>query len=131
MTIGKAIYTLLVTDGTISAAVGNRIYPDMAAQQATFPFIVYQVIGNVPTDTKDGTSKLDSVRVQIDTYANTYTSAQDISDRVRVVCDRHTGETSGVMIDSIRYDNEMNLGPDMDQHVFGVSQEYVIRTKRT
>ena len=91
MKVGKAIYSAITGDGTLAGLVSTRVYPDRAVQQATLPYIVYTSIDTQPTDTKDGGSMLDVIRVQVDTFASTYDSANTISERVRTVLDRETG----------------------------------------
>ena len=60
MEIGKAIYNILSTTTNISDLVGTRIFPNVAPQTTTFPFIIYDVNGVQPNDTKDGASTLDT-----------------------------------------------------------------------
>lgn len=130
MKVGKAIYSAITGDGTLAGLVSTRVYPDRAVQQATLPYIIYTAIDTQPTDTKDGASALDIVRVQVDTFASTYDSANTISERVRTVLDRKTGTVGTLSIDSMHFVNEISSPPDLEQHIFMVSQEYNVRLKR-
>ena len=65
MLVGKAIYNILSDSAPVGALIGNRIYPNVATRRAAFPFAVYQVTGDDPTDTKDGVSPLDENAILI------------------------------------------------------------------
>jgi len=155
-TIGSTIYTKLSLDGTITSYVGTspvRIFPDVAPLNVaqSFPYIVYTIISDDPTNTKgpfdEGNpvasgpkfqrSPLDIMRVQISSFADSYETSMIVANRIRFVLDRGIGSGfsvgSGPVIDSIVYDGmstdyESKISP---QGVHNVTQEYVIRTINT
>ena len=88
MEIGKSIYNILSTTGNVSALVGTRIFPNVAPQTTAFPFIIYDVTGVEPTNTKDGVSTLDTNDVMISVYSNTYSEASSLAQLVRIAMDR-------------------------------------------
>ena len=88
MEIGKAIYNILSTTTNISNLVGTRIFPNVAPQTTTFPFIIYDVNGVQPNDTKEGVSTLDTNDVMISCYSETYSQASDLAQTIRVAMDR-------------------------------------------
>ena len=88
MQIGKSIYYILVNDRDVSALVGTRIFPNVAPQTTTFPFIIYDVTGVSPNDTKEGPSTLDTNDVMISCYSETYDEASDLAQKIRVAMDR-------------------------------------------
>jgi hypothetical protein len=45
---GKAIYAILSTAVPVTGIVSTRIYPDMATQDAIYPFVVYSITGILP-----------------------------------------------------------------------------------
>lgn len=118
--IGKAIANLLLSVGTA--------YPMKAPQTTALPYIVYHVISNDPTDTKDGVSELDVARVQIDSYAATYSAAATLSDSVRSTLDRYSGTVQSIVIDKIVFENENDIY-DEDAECYRRSQDYFIRIK--
>ena len=65
MEIGKAIYNILSTDSAIAAEVGTRIFPNVAAQSESFPFIIYDVQNDSPEDSKDGVAMLDITNIMV------------------------------------------------------------------
>lgn len=64
------IYYKLSNNAGVTALTGTRIYPQVAPQTETRPLIVYNIISNVPTNTKSGGSTLDAYRVQITCLAD-------------------------------------------------------------
>ena len=129
MTEGKAIYTILTSDSDVNAIVGTRVYPQIAAQGAAFPFIVYVLQDTSPSDTKSGVSTLDEVRYDIVVASETYAEASDLTNKVRTALDRYTGTVAGVVIDSIQFiDLDVNNDPGTETYL--TSAEYIIRVKR-
>ena len=154
--IGSTIYTKLALDGTITGYVGTspvRIFPDVAPLNVaqTFPYVVYSIISDVPTNTKgpvdpgnavaDGPqterSPLNIIRIQISSFADDYATSMILSDRIKTVLDRGIGSGfsvgSGPVIDSIIYDGmstdyESKISP---QGIYEVTQEYIVRVINT
>jgi hypothetical protein len=134
MKAGKAIYAALTANAGLTALVGTRIYPDYGIQKPTLPYVVYTVLQTNPSPTKDGASKLDTIRVQIDTWSDSFETAQTVSEQVRAVLEFITPGTYGtVAIDGAHLRDEMNINPitaSVEMGLFGVSQEYEVRIKR-
>jgi len=127
---GKAIYKLLSTNANVTAIVSTRIYPDMATQDAAYPFIVYSHEDTTPTNTKDGASPLDADNFNVQIFAKTYTQAQDLAAKTRTALDRVRGTYEGVNIDHIYFDNQQSIDMDFDNHIYAIIQSYIIRVKR-
>lgn len=128
--IGKVIYDLLSNDGTVSGLVSTRIFPDTVPQNTSFPYISYTVISTLPTDAKDGASRLDVVNVQVDIYSRDYSTTQDIAAGVRAALDRYSGTNNSVNVDKIWFTNEAAGNYEQELGVFWVSQDYAARVKR-
>jgi hypothetical protein len=129
MTEGKALYSILTSDSDINAIVGTRVYPQIAAQGASFPFIVYLLDDLEPSDTKSGVSTLDEVRYEIVAAAETYAVLADLTEKIRTALDRYTGTVAGVVIDSIQF-TDLDTANDDNNEVFVSSSEFIIRVKR-
>ena len=129
MNEGKAIYSILTNTSAVSAIVGTRVYPQIAAQEAAFPFVVY-VLQNVdPSDTKSGVSTLDEVRYDIIVASENYAQASDLTGKIRTALDRYSGTVAGVVIDSIQFiDLDVNNDPGTETYL--TNTEYIIRVKR-
>ena len=104
MEIGKAIYNILSNDSDIQAFVDDRVFPNVAPQTTEFPFIIYDVTGVQPNDTKDGASTLDTNDVMISCYSETYSQASDLAQKIRVAMDRiNEGTYGGEQIQSSQF----------------------------
>ena len=129
MNEGKAIYSILTENAGVSAIVGNKVYPQIAAQGAAFPFVVYVLQDNSPSDTKSGPSTLDEVRYDIVAAAETYTELSSLTERIRLALDRYTGDIGGVEIDSIQF-IDLDVDNDPATETYVSSSEYILRVKR-
>lgn len=129
MNEGKAIYSILTSDSDVSAIVGTRVYPQIAAQGAAFPFVVYVLQDTSPSDTKSGVSTLDEVRYDIVVASETYAEASDLTNKIRTALDRYTGTVAGVVIDSIQF-QDIDADNDPGTETYLTSSEYIIRVKR-
>jgi len=129
MNEGKAIYSILTTDSAVSAIVSSRVYPQIAAQGAVFPFIVYIINDITPSDTKSGVSTLDEARYEILAVSETYAQAADLNEKIRTALDRYTGTVAGVDVNSIQF-TELEADYDPDSETYIANSEYIIRVKR-
>ena len=113
MKVGLAIYNILKNDGAISSLVGTRIFPNVAPQTTSFPFIIYQVTGVEPNDTKEAVSTLDVNSVMVSCYSETYNEASQIANRIRIALDRITASTyEGIQIQSSQFQSYNDLFDD-------------------
>tara|TARA_R100001163_G_C5031018_1_gene171223 strand:+ start:606 stop:1022 length:417 start_codon:yes stop_codon:yes gene_type:complete len=115
MELGKAIYNILYNSGSgdVFDLVGTRIFPNVAPQTTQFPFIIYDITGVEPNDTKDGTSTLDTNDVMISCYSETYSQASDLAKKVRVAMDRiNQGTYAGEQIQSSQFQNYNDIFDD-------------------
>jgi hypothetical protein len=129
MNEGKAIYSILTTDSAVSAIVSSRVYPQIAAQGAAFPFVVYVINDITPSDTKSGVSTLDEVRYEILAISENYAEAADLNEKIRTALDRYTGTVAAVVIDSIQF-TELETDYDTASETYIANSEYIIRVKR-
>lgn len=128
---GKAIYAILSTAVPVTGIVSTRIYPDMATQDATYPFVVYTITGILPSNTKDHASQMDEVTASVICYADSYNSVQDLAEKVRAALDGKTrGTYGGVSLQSIRITDQISTQMNIDKLVYIVDQTYQIRQNR-
>lgn len=106
MSVESALRDRLLSDATIAAAVGDRVYPTLAVQGATAPYIVYTRIGARHEASLTGPSGLARAVYQIDCYAGTADAAIDLGDAVRALLHAITWTAGGVdyapMVDTER-----------------------------
>ena len=128
---GKALYAILSTAVPVTGIVSTRIYPDMATQDATYPFVVYSITGILPSNTKDHASQMDEVTASVICYADSYNGVQDLSEKVRAALDGKTrGTYGGVSLQSIRITDQLSTQINIDKLIYIVDQTYQIRQNR-
>lgn len=135
MNVGQIIYGRLSAVSGVTSLVSTRIYPDMAPQNAAFPYVVFQKLSTSPTDTKEGVSKLDKLLVQVDCYSNNYDNAHALAAAVRTALDRYAGTVNGHVVDKIIFSNDSSGSPQdvptsTGSMIYWASQDYEIRLKR-
>ena len=130
METGKAIYKLLKDSSTVGAICADRIYPELAQQDADAPFVVYTVVDTTPSDTKTSTSKVDTARVELYCVGDNYESIMDLGIAVRGALDRQSGTISGVQVQSVNFDTS-DIQFDPDQRVYVLEHTYNVRIQRT
>ena len=80
ISIGKAIKSLLVA-GLSKTNIKNKIYPLIADETTTFPFIIYRRSSITPESDKDYSN--DSAHIQIMIAANNYAESVELAEQVR------------------------------------------------
>ncbi|MAO21281.1 MAG: hypothetical protein CMJ25_11070 [Phycisphaerae bacterium] len=130
MTVGKAIFTLLLSDTDLRAIVDNRIFPEVAQQDAVLPYVVYNISSNEPSDTKREPSKLDTAQIEVNLYSTSYSECIDMATHVRAALDRVRGTYSGVNVQSIQYLGEI-IDFDEAQRTYNITADYDVRISRT
>ena len=129
MKSGLAIYDILSNDFYVSALVSNRIFPNVAKNSTTFPFIIYDVESESPTQDKDGVSTLDEDFVMVSCYCKTYSEASDLARKIRTALDRKSGSYGGLDIQSIQYNGYNDTFDDntSDEGVYRKALDFKIR----
>jgi hypothetical protein len=76
--VEPALVAALVNNPDVVAAVGNRLYPNVAPEGAAFPHVTYYRAGTTRTRTYTGTAGTKPV-VQFDCWAQTYPEAKAVA----------------------------------------------------
>jgi hypothetical protein len=140
MKVGEAIYALLSGESDVTDIVSTNIFPVVAPEKSSVPYIVYNLISETPTNTKgDGAtysqdatrSPLDTDRVQVSGFTDTYAEAVDIAVAIRVALDRATYSSANLEVDNIVYldtvdDYEKKAD---DKGVFAKHSDYTVRIR--
>ena len=66
----------------LNSLVANRVYPLIAPDKPTVPYIIYQSIANTPENTLTSVS-IYNTRMQIDCYDKTYAGVKALAVNVR------------------------------------------------
>lgn len=133
MKVGLAIYNLLKNDATVNGQVGGRIYPELAKEGVLMPYIVYSVVSNSPSDTKDGTP-IDEAQCEIFSVGSTYQMCNNLADKVRAALDRKSvtvndASAGDITVQSIQYTNEITE-VSANRKTYIAVQDYTFRIKR-
>ena len=128
--IGKLIYSRLSTDGSITAYIGTKIYPDITPQNVQYPFVVYTITNSLPVDYKDGQSNLEEITLQVDVYTQSYDDTQDLANLIRNRLDRFTGTVESVEVQTIKYVSSDSQVFNAELSVYWMSIDFMINMKR-
>lgn len=135
--ISGILYTILAADSTVTALCGTRIYPLTIPQTTPLPAVRIVTVANEPSDTKTGASTLDAIRVQVDSYAASMLTAQQLDEEIRDAIDRYRGSvtvtgTGGAtyFVDGIRFESR-NETMEEEKDIFRISADYQVRIHRT
>ena len=97
--IGKAIYAILAADTDVNSIVGSKIFPLVAENGTTFPFLCYTREGLQPsTGTKDGYIG-DLVTFRVDVVADTYNQLIDLADAVRQCLEKRMHQAANLKLE--------------------------------
>ena len=130
MKIGLAIYDVLFNDTDVNALVETKIFPNVAPQTTEFPFLIYDVVGSDPNDTKSGVSELDINSVMISCYSETYSQASDLANKVRIAMDRLAESTyNTIQIQSSQFQGYNDIFDNTcgDEGIYRKALEFDIR----
>ena len=128
--IGKLIYSRLSTDGSITAYIGTKIYPDITPQNVQYPFVVYTITNSLPVDYKDGQSNLEEITLQVDVYTQSYDDTQDLANLIRNRLDRFTGTVEGIDVQTIKYMSSDSQVYNAELSVYWMSIDFMAKMKR-
>jgi len=76
-----------ITGSAFSTSIGGRLYKSRAPQNATWPYVVYYLISDVPADTF--TERLEDVTIQFSIFSNASgtTEIEDIFTNLKALFD--------------------------------------------
>jgi hypothetical protein len=82
---GKVVNKLLTLNSDVTNLIGNKIYPIIADEGTTFPFVVYKRSGidsNSVNNTKDSFSTGEIAIIDIIVASNNYSESIEVADVV-------------------------------------------------
>jgi len=106
MSIESALVTYLESKTEITNLVSTRIYPVLAPQNTTSPYITYQMISDSPNYCTSGDAKLNEARIQINAFdeiasgatGNSYKTVKQIQEALRDVLSGFRGTWGSTFI---------------------------------
>lgn len=104
LSVNKYIYNILINDEIIKGIVDKKIYPLVAEESTSFPFVIFRK-NNVNTEySKDGSVR-DSVSFSVTAIAVDYITTVDIAERVRELLEcKRNDYFSRITLDSVTED---------------------------
>jgi hypothetical protein len=89
---------LLNSDSELTTLVGaNKAFPVRAPQTTPKPYLVVRRKSVSPLEMKGSTSELDTPMIDAAVYADSYNKAEEISIRLREICDGHQDDIFRIM----------------------------------
>jgi hypothetical protein len=115
----EGIAALLVNDAGVKAILGvsrndgtNGVFPSIAVEAPTLPYIVYQQIDRNPVLSYQGMNRLGMPRFQISCYGNPYKTVKQLANAVKNVLNGFQGALSDV---DQTYVNNIILNSEHDE----------------
>ena len=133
--IGAALFEILDADATLGTLLGDsgstsgmtKIYPGIAPQNETAPFITYQRISTPPDLCKEGLKVLNH-RYQVNVWDDNPDDTSTLADRVRVVLQDAAGTYATAKIQCINFDGDQDdVETSLDPPLFGRMLDFIIR----
>lgn len=97
--IGKAIYTILAKNNI------TKVFPLVADEGTTFPFIVYKRSGLEPSNTKDRYNYSELATLDIIIAASTYQESINLTEKVKDILEHNRGIYNDINIGDITLDD--------------------------
>lgn len=121
MSAGAFLFARLSTH----TSAGNRVYPLLLPQQATFPAVTYQQVSAVRTHAMGGDSPIVRVRMQVNSWGSTYATARTLAGEVESRINRFRGIAGGVNVLDVLLDNDVETY-ESETQLRRVMQDYTI-----
>jgi hypothetical protein len=81
--VGEGLFTKLTGDTDISNLVGTRVYPSIAPQNATTPFIIYNETAQTFNNAMRVDPNISEPRYQVSSYSTSYSGSRTLSKFVK------------------------------------------------
>jgi hypothetical protein len=117
-----------ITNITVQEMILTKIFPELAPPDIDAPYIVYSVVSNSPSETKNANGDIDTANIEVYGFQDTYNKAVDLGVSVRAALDRKTGTYNTIQIQSTNYVNEQ-MDVNEARKLWAAIQDYSIRIK--
>lgn len=123
--IGKAVYQILSNDTKVTEMVGNKIYPLIANQGTTYPFIIYRRTGIEPVTSKDRFICSEVTSVDVIIASDRYDESIEVAELVKDALSGKSGIYSGIKVIDI---NMISADEDYIEDTFIQNLTFNIKT---
>lgn len=107
--VEEALVSILRNNAAVAALVSTRIYPVMIPQGATLPVIEYRQLSGQKEHSHDANADLARPRYQFTAISASYSQAKTLAAAIVAALDNYQGTVSGVKIDAVQKQNQMDL----------------------
>lgn len=90
---GKDIITALKSNSELAKLIGNRVYPLIADEGTTFPFVVYRRTALSPDSNKD--QGINATTVEIVAISDKYSDSVKVADIIYATLANYTSDRIG------------------------------------
>lgn len=106
LNIGSFIYKTLRNDSNLAVklSIGNNIYPIVAEDGTSTPFIIYRRTGLTSNSCKDGYYE-DIVRVEIKAVCSTYAESVSVINRIREIIEQQHFDWNKMRVEEVEIEN--------------------------
>ncbi len=84
------LYSLLSNATAISASVGTRIYPIVAPENPTYPYVTYSRVTGIKDNSLSGYCGMENVHVQVDVWGTVYGGVKSLSKTIHQTMETST-----------------------------------------
>ncbi len=120
-----AIYSVLSADLGLTALVSTRIYPLLLPQNAILPALTYARVSTERESAFVSDPGLSTARIQVDVWADTVASVQNVAEEVRGALHRYRGTIATVVIEESHIENEIMMY-EPETEIYHIVQDYMI-----
>jgi hypothetical protein len=121
--------TAIGATSAITSLISTRYYHSVLPQNVAFDALTYKIVGIDPSDTKDGASDFDALRVQFSCFSSTTAGAETLYAVVRTKFDRYTETGGAVEFHFTRYIGRQPIDRDIDTGVYVVTTDFSFTIK--
>jgi hypothetical protein len=130
-TIDDALVARAAAFGALTALIGSganmRFFPAGAApQNATRPFVTYQMVSGPREHAMGADPGMVRGRFQLTAWDDTSTGARNVGDQLRACFSRFRGTVSSVVIDDIFVENEQDGSREPDSRYWSRLLDLVV-----
>lgn len=106
------LFTRLSTFAGLTALAGTRVYPSVAPQNVTAPFVTYRRISAVRRSGFGEDIGIVSARFQLDAIAQTYSSMRAVVEQIVLALQRWRSDLTNPVVIETFIENEYELYED-------------------
>lgn len=128
--IGKGLYAKLSKHAAIAALCGERVRPQRLRQQDTYPALVFTKISEQHPAHLNGTWTRAQCRYQIDCYARSQATADELAEAVRQCLHGYRGPMGSTRVVHCTLDQQADFAHEPvhgdDDAIYRVSADYML-----